>query len=74
MKITIYGAASCDACLFIKKKLKDLGLDFDYIDDYNKTLELVRKHKLKKFPVIKLNDEIMSMDDFLKKKIDSIKK
>ena len=64
--IKIYGTINCSRCMVAKTLATENGIAFEYFDDYDETLALVRKHKLKKLPVIqKESGEFISFEDFI---------
>ena len=64
--IKIYGSPNCSRCMIAKNLATENGIDYEYFDDYDETLTLVRKHKLKKLPVIQNeNGEYISFEDFI---------
>ena len=66
MKIKIYGSSNCSRCMVAKNLASENGIDFEYFDDYDETLALVRKHKTKKIPVIMKEDgTVISFEDFI---------
>jgi len=65
MKIKIYGTTGCPICITAKTITTNKGLDFEYIEDYDLALELCRKNKIKKFPVIEVDGDFIDLDEFV---------
>jgi glutaredoxin len=60
MKITILATKSCNHRPILEEQLQDSGLQYvtKYFEDHP---ELVQKYKLKRSPVLLVNDEVASV-------------
>lgn len=64
--IKIYGSSNCSRCMVAKNLALENGFEFEYLENYDETLALCRKHKVKKIPVIiKEDGNVIGLEDFI---------
>lgn len=57
--IILYGGRGCGRCFFLKKKLEEKGIVFEYCDD----IATLRKSKIMSVPQLKVGDTMYGFDE-----------
>ena len=64
--IKVYGKENCSKCLSLKNILIDRNIEFEYIEDMKILMIVASKARIMSAPVIEYNDNIYTMEAFLK--------
>ena len=65
MNIKIYGMHGCGKCEMVKKVLNNKGVDYEYVDDAQRTLDIAIENSIRVAPVCVVDAKTMNSEDFL---------
>lgn len=66
MKIIVYGKEKCGKCAIVKEKLKEKGIEFEYITDIKISKQFGIKNKIMSFPILDVDGKIMKYLEAIK--------
>lgn len=64
--IKVYGKENCSKCMSLKGILNDRNIEFEYIEDIKALMIIASKARIMTAPVIEYNDNVYTMEAFLK--------
>ena len=64
--IKVYGKENCSKCTSLKRILTDRHIEFEYIEDVKTLMRVASKARIMSAPVIEYNDNVYTMEAFLK--------